>query len=356
MAPSADDEVPRIAALYGSVHAFVFKNQNVETCHCRAGGRRTLFLISQGKTMNQEQQKKNDLGSLWAEWMKSANDFWQSAAKPWQFMSASGMYASTADDAKSQMESYWEKSLDAWKTMFSGFCDSEIINCFKSPDAFAEISSSFVHALLDGGVRFQEWMNYFGRLQGGNGFNVAGGQRELFQAWMEFHEKEIQPLLKIPQVGLTRFYQEKANQLLDKMNTYQAAIIEFQYLLSLPIEQSLRTMQEQLAGSKAENLLGNLNSYYTKWIKTLEGQYMELFRSPEWHQSLNRLIDGAASFRASRNEILTDFIQFLPIPTNKDMDDVYKELYHLKKTIKQMAKKLKDLEPQAQYEQRGMLA
>jgi uncharacterized protein YukE len=111
-----------------------------------------------------------------------------------------------------------------------------------------------------------------------------------------------------------------------------------------------------LAGSKAENLLGNLNSYYTKWIKTLEGQYMELFRSPEWHQSLNRLIDGAASFRASRNEILTDFIQFLPIPTNKDMDDVYKELYHLKKTIKQMAKKLKDLEPQAQYEQRGMLA
>ena len=69
---------------------------------------------------------------------------------------------------------------------------------------------------------------------------------------------------------------------------------------------------------------------------------MELFRSPEWHQSLNRLIDEAANFRISRNEILMDFLQFLPIPTNKDMDDVYKELYHLKKTVKEMAKKMKE--------------
>lgn len=298
--------------------------------------------IFQGKTMNEENRKVNDPGNLWAEWMKSAQDFWQSAAKPWQSMSIPGMYSSDGDDTRTQMETYWEKSFDAWKTI-SGLFESEVFDGFRCPGSFTELSSTYAREFVDGGLRLQEWMDYFGRLQAGKDFNLAENQREFFHAWMEFNEKEIQPLLKIPQVGLTRFYQEKANQLLSKLNTYQAAIIDFQYLLSLPIEKSLRAMREQFSANK-ESSLSDLNNYYSQWIKTLEGQYTEIFRSAEWHQSLNRLIDGAASFTASRNEILTDLMQFLPIPTNKDMDDLYKELYHLKKTVKEMAKKMKEPE------------
>lgn len=306
--------------------------------------------------MNQDYRKNNDPSSLWAEWMKSATDFWQSAAKPWEFVSTPGMYSSTAEDKISGMETYWEKSLDAWKTMSAGLFDSDVLNALNGPGSVAELSSWLARALVDGGRISKEWMNCCGRIQDGGGLNFAETQREMFHAWVEFHEKEIQPLLKVPQVGLTRFYQEKVNQYIDKLNSYQAAIIDMQYLLMLPLERTLRATQEQFGSDKKENSLSDFNNFYTRWIKTLEGQYMELFKSPEWRQSLNRIIDASAGFRSSRNEILMDFLQFLPIPTNKDMDDVYKELYQLKKMVKEATKKLKDLDFGVQHEQRGMQA
>jgi len=42
--------------------------------------------------------------------------------------------------------------------------------------------------------------------------------------------------------------------------------------------------------------------------------------------------------------VLVDLLQFLPLPNNKEMDELYKEIHVLKKTVKEMAKKLKKLE------------
>ena len=41
----------------------------------------------------------------------------------------------------------------------------------------------------------------------------------------------------------------------------------------------------------------------------------------------------------AKHEMLQDFVQMLPVPTQKDMDGLYKELYLLKKRIKQLEKK-----------------
>jgi hypothetical protein len=75
---------------------------------------------------------------------------------------------------------------------------------------------------------------------------------------------------------------------------------------------------------------------------------MDLFTSSEWRQSLCRVVEEAASFKMSKNEIMMDFMQSLPIPTNRDMDEVYKELYTLKKMVKDLLKKNKQQESKAQ--------
>jgi hypothetical protein len=46
-------------------------------------------------------------------------------------------------------------------------------------------------------------------------------------------------------------------------------------------------------------------------------------------------------FILARNETLLDFLKLLPIPTNKEMDELYKEFHLLKKRVKELEKQIK---------------
>ena len=75
------------------------------------------------------------------------------------------------------------------------------------------------------------------------------------------------------------------------------------------------------------------------WIKILEGLYMTLFKSSEYTRAMGKALDSLEEFSAAKQAILVDMLQFLPVPTNKEMDDLCKEVYQLKKRIKTLEKK-----------------
>lgn len=287
--------------------------------------------------MNGFQQSGFNPGVFWSDWTRSFMNFWQSTASTWQ-----DLFALCAGGPQRQTEAYREKAFGTWSALWSGMFNPEVVQNLKNVGAFSEVAVGSARSMLDGCLRFQCLVQTVmsGQVQGSEpGF--AKMQQDVFQSWIEFHEKEIQPLLRMPQVGLTRFYQEKLNLFFDRLNLYQAALVEFQYLLSLPMESSLRDIKDKLDEGQEG---GDFKETYSAWIKALEARYMELFKSEEWRRCLCRLVDEAASFRLSRNEVLMDFMQFLPVPTNKDMDEVYKELYELKKMVKELIKKNKQQE------------
>ncbi len=288
--------------------------------------------------MNVFQQSGFNHGVFWADWTRSIMNFWQSTASTWQ-----DLFAMCTGGPQSQSEAYREKAFGMWNALWSGMINPEAIQNLKNVGAFSEVGVGSARSMLDGCMRFQRLVQTImsGQVQGGDP-DFAKMQQEVFQSWIEFHEKEIQPLLRMPQVGLTRFYQEKLNLFFDRLNLYQAALVEFQYLLSLPMERSLRDIKDKI--DQPQDGGGDFKGMYSAWIKALEARYMELFKSEEWCLCLSRLVDESASFRLSRNEVLMDFMQFLPVPTNKDMDDVYKELYELKKMVKELIKKNKQQE------------
>jgi polyhydroxyalkanoate synthesis regulator phasin len=46
-----------------------------------------------------------------------------------------------------------------------------------------------------------------------------------------------------------------------------------------------------------------------------------------------------SEFSKAKKEILQDFLNMLPVPTLKELDELYKEIYLLKKRIKALEKK-----------------
>jgi len=124
------------------------------------------------------------------------------------------------------------------------------------------------------------------------------------------------------------------------------AVTEFMQLLYLPVEKSFHIMEEKFEQFRKEGTLSeDFNDYYSMWIKVLEGNYMALLKSPDYLQSLCRTLYTVQDFKLAQHRLITDALQTLPIPTNKDMDEVYKELYTLKKKVKELTKKMGPSEP-----------
>jgi polyhydroxyalkanoate synthase subunit PhaE len=166
-----------------------------------------------------------------------------------------------------------------------------------------------------------------------------GSSGQLFTDWQNWYEAICKPLLNIPQFGLMRYYQEHVGENLDKCCQMQANMSEFFSLLGKPVHQSLQDSHKNLFESIMKNgETKSFKDFYSNWIAIMEKQYMELFRSPEYTRCLNKNMQSFNEFITSRQTVLQDALKILPIPTNKDMDELYKEIYELKKRVKDMEK------------------
>jgi hypothetical protein len=273
----------------------------------------------------------------WSEWMESAAGLWLSAAQSWQELSTSLAGCSRTEECMQASLSIWRAFLLPWTGVQGSQAEGSRQPSF-------DIIQGIMQVMGPGGLSQEliKWLWNKGEV-GDHGFEQF--QHEAVKAWTAIQEKGIQPMLKIPQVGLTRVHQEKIDRLSDKFHAYQSAVSEFQMLLSVPMEKSFADMREELdrlreKGEPAEDS----KVFYPMWIKALENHYMSLFRSQEYLLALSRLLNETAAFRITGNDVLTEFLEFLPIPTNKEMDEFYKELYSLKKQTKEAAKKIGKME------------
>jgi polyhydroxyalkanoate synthesis regulator phasin len=161
----------------------------------------------------------------------------------------------------------------------------------------------------------------------------------MFRAWTDIYTKEFQQFFQIPQLGLMRTYQEKANQAADKYNLFQSILSEFLNLLGLPFNRSMQVMQEKL-GEMAEKgeLTEDTKVYYNMWVKVLEGHFMTLFQTPEYVETLTRTVNALSEYSAARNAALEDMLSALPVAKKTEMDDMARELYELKKRLRRLEK------------------
>jgi polyhydroxyalkanoate synthesis regulator phasin len=66
---------------------------------------------------------------------------------------------------------------------------------------------------------------------------------------------------------------------------------------------------------------------------------MNLFQSGEYLDALHRTLNNLEDFLIARETAMFDFLQALPVVTQKDMDDLYKEFHLLKKRVRELEKK-----------------
>lgn len=295
--------------------------------------------------MNDKDEPNEAFDDLMSTWMKTAGDFWNNIFRTWSDAGRHFYFqdATTKGGKGGRTQASMASTFKTFQAISSAmFGPNAIASLFKGTDAMPEVLVKMAQSVFNGFLQMQyKLMERGGRIgKSVEAFKFEDLDENIFRAWADVYEKEFRQFFNVPQLGLTRFYQEKINRTLDKFNVFQTTFAEFIRLLYLPMSRSMTVLQEKL-GTMVESgqMPEDSKTYYQMWIKILEGHYMTLFQSSEYVQTLEKTLETMSEFSRAKDEVIEDMLTSLPIPRQKDMDELYHEIYMLKKRIKSLEKK-----------------
>ncbi|MGV8059753.1 MAG: poly(R)-hydroxyalkanoic acid synthase subunit PhaE [Smithellaceae bacterium] len=295
--------------------------------------------------MTQDNEQKKETDFLFPPWLKTSMEMWFNLAQIQPATDDNGQKYQSA--INNRFVEQWQKNLKSMKTFSQTMSEPEsaaaALNAINTlPEIILKLAKSGWDASFQTQQHILEKAGKIGKRA--EAYNFDNLDQEVFKALTEIYEKELRQYFHIPQLGLTRFYQERFNELLDKKNMFETTLAEFFSIIFLPIEKSFKVLQEKLQTMAQEGALPKeAKESYGMWVKILEGHYMSLFKSKEYSDALHNTIDKMEDFILAKNNCMQDFLQFFPVPTTKEMDELYKEFHLLKKRVKELEKKVKSV-------------
>jgi class III poly(R)-hydroxyalkanoic acid synthase PhaE subunit len=290
---------------------------------------------------NNDSKTGQDTASM--DWNKVMQEYWLPLTKTW-----GGAFQPFEIDGHEQLsKGRAADSIQAtariWQTIMGAMSEPGAFEHLqKATEMTPDIALGFTQTCMQSFTNLQtqagEWIQ-----KRGTSLSTADLQQldsELIKDLTETYEKEFSRYFKVPQVGLNRISQERSLNAVDKHNSYQLALAEFLHMLYLPVEKSLKSLQEKMADMGKEGPLdAKAKTYYDLWIKLLEGHYMELFKQPEYKETMGKTLFALTESVGARQTVVNDALKQVNIPTNQDLDELSKEIYLLKKRIRALEKK-----------------
>ena len=298
--------------------------------------------------MAQENSGQMASEPLLASWIKWTMDFWDTMAHMGPGLAAGGRSGGQASRETPASESPWLASLNLWQAFFSLLTEpGTVATVFQGIQAPSKIVLRMAQAGWGGYFSLhQQWLEGW---QGAGSPAGLGGYENLDQDILascnEIFEADFRRLLNLPHLCLTGLPQERVIQATATFKQFQAAMAAFIHLLYLPVKKSLRAMRGVGGAGRQENPPEDFKEYYKGWLKILEGHYMTLFQSAEYTRTLAHTLHALEDFTVAKQELLSEAMAALGLPTRREMDDLYREIYLLKKSVKAMARKLDRPEP-----------
>jgi len=298
--------------------------------------------------MAQEFSNQKASEPLLAAWIKWTMDFWESMAQMGPGPVATAGVGGGAAPEAGAVRDPWLAALQLWQAFFSLLTEpGTVAAVFQGIKAPSETILRMAQAGWGGYFYLhQQWLAAW------QGVGISEGEygyenldQDIFKICNEIYENDFRQLLNLPQLHLTGLPQNRISRATDKFNQFQTAMAEFIYLLFLPVKKSLRAMGAVGITFGEDNLPIEFKEYYKRWLKILEGHYMTLFQSEQYSRTMSQALNALEDFATAKQELLADALEVLGLPSPRDLDELYREIYLLKKRTRLIAKKLDQSEP-----------
>ncbi len=161
-----------------------------------------------------------------------------------------------------------------------------------------------------------------------------------FDTWLNTYESTFGRLLKAPAIGPTREKTEKILQgIPDFVNLYASwtdAAINFQNVFV----EAMRQTQTKVMEQKPETY----RDFYSIWLETYSDTFKDFLKSGHFAVDMGKYMSYFMDVQQYNKDMLeSNYLKPMNLPTKTEIDEIYKELYLLKKQVKDLTKQVKNL-------------
>jgi len=138
-------------------------------------------------------------------------------------------------------------------------------------------------------------------------------------------------------IGPFREYQEAINCFGEAFRNWELSRQDFLLFLNIPLEESWKELEREW-GSHAAEKKDKLSpdTILVLWLEILERRYMALYESEEFVSAMNLAMQRSADLIKARTALEDIFRKSHHFPTSQEMDELYKDIYFLRKRVESL--------------------
>jgi polyhydroxyalkanoate synthase subunit PhaE len=153
-------------------------------------------------------------------------------------------------------------------------------------------------------------------------------------------EKAYAPLLKLVAPGKEKESIELTIAAMDKAGQYAVKQSELQYLMYTAGQKSMEQTAALVQNKMKNNTeIGSFQAFFNEWVGANEKIYLELFASEEFSKLKAEVLDLSLGLRKTLEKQFEFNFEKYPFVFKSEMEELYKNMYDLKKMVKNMQAK-----------------
>jgi hypothetical protein len=170
--------------------------------------------------------------------------------------------------------------------------------------------------------------------------------QEFFDMWLKVYHATTGRLVEMPAMGPAREKSEKMMKGFSAFANLFAAGLDTSSNLQSVFMEAMQKVQEKTATDMEGKISPEkYKDFYKIWIEMYSETFKEFSKSGHFMADLGKLNSYLIDFQRYNREMLEEnYLKPTNLPTKTEIDEINKELYSLKKTIKELTRRIKELQ------------
>ncbi len=169
--------------------------------------------------------------------------------------------------------------------------------------------------------------------------------QEFFDLWLKTYNATMGRIVEMPAMGPAREKSEKMmkgfSTFVELYTTWMDSNVNFQ---SVFMEAMRRVHEKTATDMEGEISPEKCKDFYKIWIETYSETFKEFLKSGHFASDMGKLNSYLMEFQKYNREMLEEnYLKPMNLPTKTEIDEINKELYYLKKTVKELTSQIKEL-------------